>query len=144
MLPKWIGHLQSQNVFFPVLYLLHSLKHLYDMYCHSALLLICAVFTGHPYDTVLDIYFAEARFYDAKHRQWMASDPIKSGLNWYLYVEGNLATYHQVVALEAVVVDDELPVVHLPGMGGLGVGLIGTRMAGRLLSSVQMLSPMFQ
>ena len=52
-----------------------------------------AVFTGHPYDTVLDIYFAEARFYDAKHRQWMASDPIKSGLNWYLYVEGNPATY---------------------------------------------------
>ena len=52
-----------------------------------------AVFTGHPYDTVLDIYFAEARFYDANHRQWMASDPIKSGLNWYLYVEGNPATF---------------------------------------------------
>ena len=31
------------------------------------------------------------------------------------------AEHHQVVALEAVVVDDELPVVHLPGMGGLGV-----------------------
>ena len=52
-----------------------------------------AVFTGHPYDTVLDIYFAEARFYDAKHRQWMSVDPIKSGLNWYLYVEGNPATF---------------------------------------------------
>jgi len=52
-----------------------------------------AVFTGHPYDTVLDIYFAEARFYDANHRQWMASDPIKSGLNWYQYANGNPATY---------------------------------------------------
>ena len=52
-----------------------------------------AVFTGHPYDTVLDIYFAEARFYDAKYRQWMSSDPIKSGLNWYLYVEANPATF---------------------------------------------------
>ena len=31
------------------------------------------------------------------------------------------AEHHQVVALEAVVVDDELPVVHLPGVGGLGV-----------------------
>ena len=31
------------------------------------------------------------------------------------------AEHHQVVALEAVVVDNELPVVHLPGMGGLGV-----------------------
>ncbi len=52
-----------------------------------------AVFTGHPYDTVLDIYFAEARFYDAKYRQWMASDPIKDGLNWYLYVEANPVTF---------------------------------------------------
>ena len=31
------------------------------------------------------------------------------------------AEHHQVVALEVVVVNDELPVVHLPGMGGLGV-----------------------
>ncbi len=52
-----------------------------------------AVFTGHPYDTVLDVYFAEARFYDAKYRQWMASDPIKDGLNWYLYANGNPATF---------------------------------------------------
>ncbi len=59
-----------------------------------------ANFTGHPYDTVLDIYFAEARFYDAKYRQWMASDPIKSGLNWYLYVEGNPATYWDPTGLE--------------------------------------------
>ena len=59
-----------------------------------------AVFTGHPYDTVLDIYFAEARFYDAKHRQWMASDPIKSGLNWYLYVEANPVTFFDPDGLE--------------------------------------------
>ena len=31
------------------------------------------------------------------------------------------AEHHQVVALEAVVVDDELPVIDPPGMGGLGV-----------------------
>ena len=59
-----------------------------------------AVFTGHPYDTVLDIYFAEARFYDAKYRQWMSVDPIKSGLNWYLYVEGNPATFFDPERLE--------------------------------------------
>ena len=62
------------------------------------------VFTGHPYDTVLDIYFAEARFYDAKHRQWMASDPIKSGLNWYLYVEGNPGTYFDPDGWEAIII----------------------------------------
>ena len=61
-----------------------------------------AVFTGHPYDTVLDIYFAEARFYDANHRQWMASDPIKSGLNWYLYVEANPGTYFDPTGLMKV------------------------------------------
>ena len=58
------------------------------------------VFTGHPYDTVLDIYFAEARFYDANHRQWMSVDPIKSGLNWYLYANGNPATYWDPTGLE--------------------------------------------
>lgn len=59
-----------------------------------------AVFTGHPYDTVLDIYFAEARFYDAKYRQWMASDPIKESLNWYWYANGNPATYWDPTGLE--------------------------------------------
>jgi len=54
---------------------------------------ITAIFTGHIYDTVLDIYFAEARFYDAKNRQWLSSDPMKDGLNWYLYVGANPATF---------------------------------------------------
>ncbi len=67
-----------------------------------------AVFTGHPYDTVLDIYFAEARFYDAKYRQWMASDPIKSGLNWYLYANGNPATYWDPNGLTAIRIDQIL------------------------------------
>ena len=61
-----------------------------------------AVFTGHPYDTVLDIYFAEARFYDAKYRQWMASDPIKDGLNWYEYCYSNPATYFDPDGLSSV------------------------------------------
>ena len=64
-----------------------------------------AVFTGHPYDTVLDIYFAEARFYDAKHRQWMASDPIKSGLNWYEYCYSNPATLLDPNGLTSVRID---------------------------------------
>ena len=47
---------------------------------------IIARFTGHQYDFVLDVYFAQARFYDAKNRQWLSSDPMKDGLNWYQYV----------------------------------------------------------
>ena len=54
---------------------------------------ITAIFTGHIYDTVIDVYFAQARFYDAKNRQWLNSDPMKDGLNWYLYVGANPATF---------------------------------------------------
>jgi len=54
---------------------------------------IIARFTGHQYDTVIDVYFAQARFYDAKNRQWMSSDPMKDGLNWYQYVGSNPATW---------------------------------------------------
>ena len=54
---------------------------------------VFATFTGHIYDPVLDIYFAEARFYDAINRTWMAMDPIKDGLNWYQYAFSNPTTY---------------------------------------------------
>ena len=54
---------------------------------------VFATFTGHIYDTTLDVYFAEARFYDAITRTWMAMDPIKSGLNWYQYSISNPTTY---------------------------------------------------
>ena len=54
---------------------------------------VFATFTGHIYDPVLDIYFAEARFYDSTNRTWMAMDPIKDGLNWYQYAYSNSITY---------------------------------------------------
>ena len=55
---------------------------------------VFATFTGHIYDTTLDVYFAEARFYDAITRTWMAMDPIKSGLNWYQYSISNLMIWY--------------------------------------------------
>lgn len=54
---------------------------------------VFATFTGHIYDPVLDIYFAEARFYDSTNRTWMAMDPIKDGLNWYQYTYSNPIIY---------------------------------------------------
>ena len=66
---------------------------------------IFAKFTGHTYDTVLDIYFAQARFYDAKNRQWMSSDPMKDGLNWYQYVGANPATWYDPWGLTQIGVD---------------------------------------
>ena len=70
-----------------------------------------ANFTGHPYDTVLDIYFAEARFYDAKYRQWMASDPIKESLNWYWYANSNPATYWDYNGLFLVAINEHNDVI---------------------------------
>ena len=54
---------------------------------------VYATYTGHIFDTTLDIYFAEARFYDASTRTWLAMDPIKDGGNWYQYCYSNPVTY---------------------------------------------------
>ena len=53
---------------------------------------VYATYTGHIFDTT-HIYFAEARFYDAQTRQWLAMDPIKSGNNWYQYCYSNPLIY---------------------------------------------------
>ncbi len=62
---------------------------------------VFATFTGHIYDPVLDIYFAEARFYDSTNRTWMAMDPIKDGLNWYQYCLSNPTTNWDPTGLAA-------------------------------------------
>ena len=46
-------------------------------------------FTSYTYDIVLDIYFAQARFYDANSRRFISVDPIKDGVNWYAYCGNN-------------------------------------------------------
>ncbi len=60
---------------------------------------VFATFTGHIYDTTLDVYFAEARFYDANNRSWLAMDPVKDGLNWYQYCYSNPTTYYDPLGL---------------------------------------------
>ena len=69
---------------------------------------VFATFTGHIYDTTLDVYFAEARFYDATTRTWMAMDPIKSGLNWYQYCGSNPTTYWDPTGLLFMMISDDL------------------------------------
>ena len=60
---------------------------------------VFATFTGHIYDTTLDIYFAEARFYDANNRTWLAIDPVKDGGNWYQYCYSNPTTFYDPTGL---------------------------------------------
>jgi RHS repeat-associated protein len=64
---------------------------------------VFATFTGHIYDTTLDIYFAEARFYDANNRTWLAVDPVKDGGNWYQYCYSNPTTYYDPTGLWGMV-----------------------------------------
>lgn len=42
---------------------------------------------------------AEARFYDANNRTWLAIDPIKDGGNWYQYCYSNPTTYYDPTGL---------------------------------------------
>jgi len=46
-------------------------------------------YTGYTYDYVLDLYFAQNRFYNPDTRQFITQDPIKSGMNWYVYCDAN-------------------------------------------------------
>jgi len=67
---------------------------------------ITANFTGHSFDTVLDMYFAQARFYDAMNRQWVSRDPAKDGLNWYTYCNNNPKSYIDPTGLFIIYKDD--------------------------------------
>ena len=50
-------------------------------------------FTSYTYDVVLDLYFAQARFYDQNDRRFISVDPIKDGINWYAYCGNNPIRY---------------------------------------------------
>ncbi|MDM8202713.1 RHS repeat-associated core domain-containing protein, partial [Allofournierella massiliensis] len=87
---------------------------------------VFATFTGHIYDPVLDIYFAEARFYDAINRTWMAMDPIKDGLNWYQYCFCNPTTYWDLTGLFAIT---GASYEYFPILDGSGNLMLNTTMA---------------
>ena len=42
-------------------------------------------YTGYTWDEVLDLYFAQNRFYDPADHRFTQEDPIKDGENWYAY-----------------------------------------------------------
>ena len=46
-------------------------------------------FTSYTYDVVLDVYFAQARMYNADNRRFMSVDPVKDSVNWYAYCENS-------------------------------------------------------
>jgi len=53
-------------------------------------------FTNHSYDPVIDKYFAQARFYDAKDGRMMSLDPAYADANLYRYCLNNPVNYVDV------------------------------------------------
>lgn len=58
------------------------------------------VFTGHQYDAVLGLYYADARFYDPKTKSFMTMDPARDGANWYQYCGSNPVNYWDPTGLK--------------------------------------------
>ena len=50
-------------------------------------------YTGHEYDNVLAEYYAKARMYDPQDKRFGQIDPIRDGLNWYVYCADNPVIY---------------------------------------------------
>ena len=50
-------------------------------------------YTGYTWDEVLDLYFAQNRFYDPADHRFTQEDPIKDGENWYGYCGNNVVNY---------------------------------------------------
>jgi len=59
-------------------------------------------FTSYTYDKVLDLYFAQARFYDQNDRRFISVDPIKDGVNWYAYCGNSPTVFVDPSGLAAV------------------------------------------
>jgi RHS repeat-associated protein len=55
---------------------------------------ITASFTGHEYDTTLDVYHGQARLYDPAAHAWWSIDPAHDGINWYQYSASNPTTFN--------------------------------------------------
>ena len=56
-------------------------------------------YTGHSYDEILGIYYAQARFYDPVNKVFTSMDPAGYGANWYSYCSGNPVTYYDPTGL---------------------------------------------
>jgi len=44
-------------------------------------------YTGYSWDEVLGLYYAQARFYDSEAHRFISEDPVRDGINWYVYCE---------------------------------------------------------
>jgi RHS repeat-associated protein len=67
------------------------------------------VYAGHFWDEDVQLYYAKARWYSPEIGRFMSVDPIKDGINWYVYAANNPVAYVDPMGLRA--------------SGGQGVGI---------------------
>ncbi|WP_312653861.1 amidase domain-containing protein, partial [Aminipila sp.] len=56
-------------------------------------------YTGYTYDEVLDLYFAQNRFYDPENHRFTQEDVVKDGNNWYVYCQNSPINYVDLIGL---------------------------------------------
>ena len=74
-------------------------------------------FTAYPYDPVAGKHFAYARIYDGTLGRMYAKDPVKQGLNGYLYCDNDPADYTDP--------DGELAQIAVAALGSATIGFVG-------------------
>jgi RHS repeat-associated protein len=67
-----------------------------------------AKFTGKDLDEETGLYYFNARWYDAELGRFISQDPIKDGVNWYVYCGNNPLLFVDPLGLDA----------YIPEMGG--------------------------
>ena len=91
---------------------------------------VFATFTGHIYDTTLDIYFAEARFYDANNRTWLAMDSLGKGVSQAFYYLNLASAVYGVYSMSAgensAVSSQNMMIIGANGEGYIVEGSAGT------------------
>ena len=91
---------------------------------------VFATFTGHIYDTTLDIYFAEARFYDANNRTWLAMDSLGKGVSQAFYYLNLASAVYGVYSMGAgensAVSSQNMMIIGANGEGYIVEGAAGT------------------
>lgn len=61
------------------------------------------MFTGKELDTDTGLYYYNARWYDPQLGRFITEDPIRDGVNWFVYVNNNPLNYIDPTGLETVI-----------------------------------------
>jgi RHS repeat-associated protein len=61
-----------------------------------------ARFTGKDFESLTGLYYFNARWYDPQLRRFISEDPIRDGVNWYVYAGNNPLRFVDPSGLEPV------------------------------------------